>query len=161
MKLNDRQFLIGYIAGNLGMFVSLLIFFSVLSPPEPVTDTSLVEVPAHTNFSSPSSEVASIESATLIMNVSAYCICEKCCSKKWADGITASGRPAVGRICAAPPEYAFGTVFDVEGYGEWVVQDRGGAITGNKLDLLMDSHGRAILFGRQYLKVRIVSKHEN
>lgn len=53
-------------------------------------------------------------------------------------------------------EYPFGTVFEVEGHGEWVVQDRGGAIKGDKLDLLMDSHGKAILFGVQYLKVRKV-----
>lgn len=105
----------------------------------------------------PSEVGAGISSAPAFtfMDVSAYCPCEKCCGK-WSDGFTASGVPAVGRICAAPPEYPFGTVLDVEGYGEWVVQDRGGAIKGNKLDLLMDSHADAILFGRQWLKVRIV-----
>ena len=114
------------------------------------------EAPAHTNFSSPSSEVASIKSATFLMNISAYCICEKCCSKKWADGITASGVPATGRICAAPPEYPFGTVFDVEGMGEYVCEDRGGVIKGNKLDLLFETHAEALEFGRKDLKVTIV-----
>lgn len=91
-----------------------------------------------------------------IMNVSAYCTCEKCCGK-WADGLTASGVPAMGRICAAPPEYPFGTVFEVEGYGEYVCEDRGGAIKGNKLDLLFPTHGEAKKFGRKKnLKVRIV-----
>lgn len=136
----------------------------IFSPPEPASATH-VAGPALTDFSSPSSEAgASILSAPafITMNVSAYCLCEKCCGI-WAEKgkingvrVTASGRPAVGRICAAPPEYPFGTVFEVEGYGEYVVQDRGGAIKGNKLDLLMDSHGKAILFGRQWLKVRIV-----
>ncbi len=90
-----------------------------------------------------------------IMNVSAYDTCDLCCAP-YNDGITASGKPAVGRICAAPPEYPFGTVFEVEGHGEWVVEDRGGAIVGDKLDLLMDSHGKAILFGRHDLLVRIL-----
>ncbi len=129
------------------------------SPPEPVAEVSPIEAPALKVFHLPSSEVgASISSAPafIFMDVSAYCICSKCCSKKWADGFTASGVPAVGRICAAPPEYPFGTVLDVEGYGEYVVQDRGGAIKGNKLDLLFSSHPLAKGFGRQYLKVRVV-----
>ena len=88
------------------------------------------------------------------MNVSAYCICEQCCSTKWADGITASGKPAVGLICAAPPEYAFGTIMVVEGT-EYVVEDRGYAIQGNKLDLLMESHDLAKEFGRKTLIVEV------
>lgn len=88
--------------------------------------------------------------------VTAYCICEKCCSLKFADGITASGKPAVGKICAAPSVYPFGTVFEVEGYGEWVCEDRGGAIKGDRLDLLFPTHAEALEFGRKDLKVRIV-----
>jgi len=90
-----------------------------------------------------------------LMNVSAYCPCEKCCGK--ADGYTASGVPAVGKIVAAPKGVAFGTVLDIPGYSpRAVVQDRGGAITGNKLDVLMETHQEALNWGRQYLKVRIV-----
>ena len=87
------------------------------------------------------------------MNVSAYCVCEKCCGR-FADGITASGKPAVGLICAAPPEYPFGTEFEVDGV-VYVVEDRGGAITGDRLDLLFPTHEEALEFGRQILKVRI------
>ncbi len=108
-----------------------------------------------TDFSSPSSVAASDKSAAITMRVSAYCPCEICCGP-FADGITASGVPAVGRICAAPPEYPFGTVLDIEGYGEYVVRDRGGVIKGNRLDLLFETHAEAKAFGVQYLKVRIV-----
>ena len=128
------------------------------SPPEPVAEVAPMEAPAHRSFHLPSSEVgASISSAPafIFMDVSAYCPCELCCGK-WADGSTASGKPAIGRICAAPPEYPFGTVLHVEGMGEYVVQDRGGAIKGNKLDLLMGSHEDALRFGRKDLKVMIV-----
>ena len=89
------------------------------------------------------------------MNVSAYCPCEKCCGR-FADGITASGKPAVGKLIAAPSDYAFGTVMDVPGYGEAVVLDRGGAIKGNKIDLLFPTHQEALNWGRQYLKVKVV-----
>ncbi len=88
------------------------------------------------------------------MNVSAYCPCEKCCGR-FADGIIASGVPAVGLIIAAPCRYPFGTVMDVPGYGKATVQDRGGAIKGNKIDLLFTTHQEALNWGRQYLKVKV------
>jgi 3D (Asp-Asp-Asp) domain-containing protein len=88
------------------------------------------------------------------MNVSAYCTCVKCCGE-YADGITASGKPAKGLICAAPPEYPFGTKFDVDGV-VYVCEDRGGLIKGNKLDLLFPSHQAALNYGRKTVKVRIL-----
>ncbi len=92
---------------------------------------------------------------TKLMNVSAYCPCEKCCGK-FADGITASGAPAVGFLVAAPPAIPFGTMLTIEGYagGKPVeVLDRGGSIKGNRLDLLFDTHQEALNWGRQYLEV--------
>lgn len=92
------------------------------------------------------------------MNVSAYCPCEKCCGR-WADGITASGvnvKDFHGLLVAAPPEYPFGTIMDIPGYGIATVQDRGGAIKGNKLDLYFSTHQEALNWGRKQLKVRIL-----
>lgn len=114
------------------------------------------ESPVLIESSSPLLKPASDESAGFIMNVSAYDAGECCCGE-FADGLTASGVPAVGRICAAPPEYPFGTVFHIEGYGEYVCEDRGGAIKGNKLDILMKSHKDALRFGRKQLRVRIAA----
>ncbi len=135
-----NKFWRGYWTGVVVSYSCIIITHSVMliisPPPEPGTETALVEAPV------------------LIMNVSAYCA-ESCCCGKWADGITASGKPAIGKICAAPPHIPFGTVLDVEGYGEYVVEDRGGAIKGNKLDLLFSTHAEALEFGRKDLKVRI------
>ena len=100
---------------------------------------------------------------TVEMIVTAYCLCEKCCGRWFKDGfnaegirITASGVPAKGKLIAAPRIYPFGTIMDVPGYGDGVqVQDRGGVITGNKIDLLFSSHKEALIFGRQTLKVKV------
>ena len=89
-------------------------------------------------------------------NVSAYCPCSKCCGK-WADGITASGhviQPG-DKFIAAPTDYPFGTVIDVPGYGRVRVQDRGGSITGNRLDVFFPTQQAALEWGRQYLTVEI------
>ena len=91
------------------------------------------------------------------MNVSAYCTCAKCCGE-FADGYTASGKLAEGLIIAAPPKYPFGTIMDVPGYGVAVVEDRGGAIKGNKLDILFPSHQAALNWGRKYLMVKVYKK---
>ncbi len=88
-----------------------------------------------------------------IMRVSAYCP-KSCCTGKWADGYTASGKPAVGLIVAAPTDMPFGTVLQIPGYGTAQVQDRGGAITGNRLDVLFPTHEQAKQWGVQYLMVK-------
>ena len=49
-----------------------------------------------------------------------------------------------------------GTAVYVEGYGYAVADDTGGDIIGNRIDLAMDSHGEAIDFGRQTVKVYIL-----
>lgn len=90
-------------------------------------------------------------------NISAYCSCRSCCGS-YANGITAMGTTATqGRTIAAPSNYPFGTKIEIEGYGIYTVEDRGGAIKGNKLDVYMNSHSAALSFGRKNLRFRVVS----
>lgn len=71
-------------------------------------------------------------------------------------GITASGEYVQeGRTLACPKEFAFGTVIEIEGIGERVCTDRGGAIKGKILDLYIPKLSDALDFGRQRLKVWI------
>lgn len=90
------------------------------------------------------------------MEVSAYCSCVECCGK--SDGITASGKVATeGRTIAADTDmYPIGTLLYLEGIGFRTVEDRGGAIQGNKLDLFFASHKDALEFGRKTIKVEVV-----
>ncbi len=96
---------------------------------------------------------------SVVMNVSAYCPCKKCCGP-FDDGVTASKMPVDGPVThwiAAPKEYSFGTVMIVPGYhsGPVVVLDRGGDIKGNKLDCFFPTHALARAFGRQEITVQI------
>lgn len=71
--------------------------------------------------------------------VTGYDTCAACCGK--TDGITASGATAtVGRTVAASSEFAFGTRLYIDGIGERVVEDRGGAIDGGRIDVLCSNH---------------------
>ena len=90
------------------------------------------------------------------MIVTAYCGCEKCCGQ-YADGITASGAPARFGVVAAPEWLPFGTKLKIEGFDTvFTVEDRGGAIKGNRLDIWFPSHEEAKKFGRQGLFVEII-----
>lgn len=78
----------------------------------------------------------------------AYCPCVKCCGK--SDGITSTGVKAkANRTVAADPNIlSYGTEI-LCGMGEFVVEDCGGAIKGNRVDFFFDSHEEALQFGRQ------------
>lgn len=88
--------------------------------------------------------------------ITAYCHCVKCCGK--SDGITASGVKAIeGITVAMDKSMPFGTKIYIDGIGERIVQDRGGAIKNNRIDLYFDSHQEALNFGRQTKQVTILN----
>lgn len=71
--------------------------------------------------------------------ITGYDTCVACCGK--TDGITASGTQAtVGRTCAASKDIPFGTRLYIEGIGERIVEDRGGGVKGNHIDVLCEDH---------------------
>ena len=76
-----------------------------------------------------------------------YCPCVICCGK--TNGITASGRPATANhTIAADKRYAFGTQMIINGK-VYTVDDRGGAITGNHIDIFFNTHAEALAFGKR------------
>lgn len=86
--------------------------------------------------------------------LTAYCHCSRCCGK--SDRITASGYRLNDsdhlRVCAAPNNFAFGTIINISGgwNGTVRVVDRGGAIKGKRLDIYCKTHQEANQFGRRY-----------
>ena len=90
--------------------------------------------------------------------VTAYCPCEKCCGK-WANVYprrTASGHIIKDgdRFAAADKNIPFGTILDIPGYGIVRVEDRGGAIKGNRLDVFFPTHQAALNWGMKNLTVK-------
>lgn len=111
----------------------------------------------------PSPEPEKKEPAWTEYEATAYCACEKCCGvwgENRPDGVvyTASGAVAQEGVTIAadwdvlPP----GTVVFIDGLGERVVQDRGGAIKGNAVDIYFENHNEALIFGRQVVRLYIV-----
>ncbi len=93
--------------------------------------------------------------------VTAYCG-GSCCCGEWADEgcTTASGAKAVEGVTVAADTgiLPFGTTVRI-GDQEYTVQDTGGAIKGNRVDIYFDSHEDALSFGVQ--KMNLEKKIEN
>lgn len=102
----------------------------------------------------------------MIFEVTAYTLREEECGKSPDDpyyGITASGKKVKAwHTVAAPKDIPFGTKIyipyfkDKPNKGIFVVEDRGGAIKGNRLDVYMESLSEALEFGRRKLEVYIL-----
>lgn len=78
-----------------------------------------------------------------------YCACESCCGK--TDGITASGVKAKANrtIAVDPTVIPLGSSVVINGK-RYVAEDTGSAIKGNRIDIYVDSHDKALQLGRLY-----------
>jgi 3D (Asp-Asp-Asp) domain-containing protein len=86
--------------------------------------------------------------------ITGYCSCSRCCGK--TTGITASGTVATaGRTIAADTsQFSFGSKLVIDGH-TYTVEDRGGAIRGNRIDIFFSSHEKALQWGVRYCDVYV------
>lgn len=82
-----------------------------------------------------------------------YCACKQCCGKD--NGITASGAKVQEGVTVAADtsKLPFGTKIYIKGIGWRTVQDRGGSIKGNRLDIYIPSHNSPMPYNVQNLDV--------
>ena len=149
------------------MFIVCLLgintYFKHFTPekeePEQIVEQQPQEPPVQEEIQEESEPIVEPEPTIVSLGtykITAYCGCAKCCGK--TDGITASGtHVTAGRTIAAPPEIPFGTKLMINGH-IYTVEDRGGAITGKRIDIYFESHEEAERFGVQYIEVFKVIK---
>ena len=112
------------------------------------------------------------------ITATAYCHCEKCCGKAPDNanyGVTASGLNLLAtgadtRIVAADlsllpfgtkiyievPEEERDVLYVNEDYGIATVEDTGGAIKGNRIDVYFPTHQEALEWGVRHVKVHVI-----
>lgn len=154
--------LIGFVLGR----ISATAFEDKPTPaPEPTETAFVTCTPEPVNLVQESPEPVLLGT----YRITAYCSCEKCCGE-WAknrpDGIVygASGEELVAGVSCASP-LPFGTVVEIEGLGEYVVQDRTAAWVVEKygeqqIDIYFDNHEAACEFGLKYLNVYLKGEPE-
>lgn len=124
---------------------------------------------------------AGVQPIEVRMQTTSYCHCRRCCSYKWFllfpyqksgrfsfrmkhVGKTSSGamvRP--GTLAADTTIYPYGTVMYIPGYGYGIVEDTGGAIKNQHIDLYRPNHWFARQWGlkTKTVKVWLPSAPEN
>ena len=121
---------------------------------------------------------AGIQPVIVNMKTTSYCHCRRCCSYKWflfvpyqktgafsfrikQVGITSSGAMTrLGTIAADPSIYPYGTVMHIPGYGYGRVEDTGGAIKGQHIDLYRPNHWFSRQWGVRSKAVKVWLPHD-
>lgn len=119
---------------------------SVSSSKKPATATNKKAVSAPVNGAS----------QTYTMRATAYTAYCEGCSGITANGTDIRSNPGLKVIAVDPRVIPLGTKVWVEGYGEAIAADTGGAIKGNKIDVFIPSEGQARQWGVRTVTVRVL-----
>jgi 3D (Asp-Asp-Asp) domain-containing protein len=113
---------------------------------------------------------------TATVELTGYCNCGECCNwhRTWFGlgspvvtsgpdrgkpkrvGYTSSGTEArTGTLAADLSLYPYGTIVYIPDYGFGRVEDTGGAIRGNHMDLWFSTHAEAMQWGKQRRRIKI------
>lgn len=114
------------------------------------SDASVTNTSTKEESSSQSSE------KTMTMNASAYTASCSGCSGHTATGIDLNANPNMKVIAVDPNVIPLGSKVWVEGYGEAIAGDTGGAIKGNRIDLHFPSKDAAYAFGQRTVTVKVL-----
>lgn len=141
--------------------ICLLIGFWIgISIEKPITVVEATSEPSVVE----SATVETVEPTTNIISlgvckVTAYCIenyphiCNDGDSSRTSTGAT----PTVGRTVAVDPSLIpYGSEVIINGH-TYIAEDCGGAIKGNRIDILFATHQEALDFGIQYVEVSYIN----
>ncbi|MGG0521429.1 LysM peptidoglycan-binding domain-containing protein [Priestia aryabhattai] len=122
---------------------------STPSPATPSTPSTSTPAPAPAQESKSVSKEITVEATAY----TAYCAG---CSGITATGIDLRSNPNRKVIAVDPRVIPLGSRVYVEGYGEAIAGDTGGAIKGTRVDLFMASQSSALNWGRKTVKLQIL-----
>ncbi|MCE7793657.1 peptidoglycan-binding protein [Salipaludibacillus sp. CUR1] len=120
------------------------------------TSEEAIEEAEQTEQSTEETASEGADGETLTMEATAYtAFCEGC------TGITYTGQdlrnnPDKKVVAVDPNVIPLGSIVEVEGYGQAVAGDIGGAIQGNRIDLHVATKEEALEFGRRDVEVTVV-----
>lgn len=129
---------------------------STPSPSTPSTSAPSTSAPStSTPAPAPAQESKSV-SKEITVEATAYTAYCAGCSGITATGIDLRSNPNRKVIAVDPRVIPLGSRVYVEGYGEAIAGDTGGAIKGTRVDLFMASQSSALNWGRKTVKLQIL-----
>lgn len=126
----------------------LLAAALIISGLQPAEAPTVIEAPG-TSISE-YRQIEAPEPEAMIFEATAYC---------YTGNRTYTGTwPSRGTIAVDPEVIPLGTRLHIEGYGEGIAEDTGGAIRGEIIDLYMLDRNEALSWGRRQVEVRIIGE---
>ncbi|WP_416828352.1 3D domain-containing protein [Ectobacillus polymachus] len=120
-------------------------------------DSKQTQAPAEEQHKEQLKEQPKVAAAKEIQVVAtSYCASEAGNSDLTAAGYDIQKNPGMKLIAVDPKVIPLGTKVWVEGYGEAIAGDTGGAIKGNRIDVLLPTLDQANQWGRKTVTVRIL-----
>ncbi len=121
-----------------------------------VTDNTANSNQSESTESNQDSEVSAQEEKTIYVTATAYTP-DDSTTGKTVTGFDIWANPNARIIAVDPNVIPLGTKVWIEGYGEAIAADTGGAITGYKIDVLLPTTADALNWGRRTVKVIVQS----
>ncbi|WP_413788949.1 3D domain-containing protein [Psychrobacillus mangrovi] len=141
------------VSGNEEDVVELAEF----EPVKRVASSSNVETPT-IEVSQPIVSAPPIgEGAEMVVTATAYTAYCEGCSGTTAYGIDLRANPDQKVIAVDPRIIPLGSKVWVEGYGEAIAGDTGGAIKGNKIDVFIPTYESAMQWGVKKVKIKVIN----
>ena len=144
---------------TIGFTIGSLTTRSIAVEPEevPVMEARQAPEPEATEYAvleGPLPEIVNLGE----FKITHYCPCPLCCGE-WVDGITYTGTQATeGRTVAVDPDVIpLGSTIEIAGQ-QYIAEDIGAAIQGNRIDVYMASHQDALEAGVNYSEVYILKE---
>lgn len=139
--------------------LNLLIYEDINTTTTATTENSMPEAQESKESTSTASAPSTSKAASkeIIVEATAYTASCEGCSGITATGINLKENPNAKIISVDPTIIPLGSKVYVEGYGEAIAGDTGGAIKGNKIDVFIPSQQDAINFGVKQIKVTILN----
>lgn len=142
--------------------LNLLIYEDINTTKTATTENSMMpeaqeSEESTSSASAPPPSTSNSASKEILVEATAYTASCEGCSGITATGINLKENPNAKIISVDPTIIPLGSKVYVEGYGEAIAGDTGGAIKGNKIDVFIPSQQDAINFGVKQLKVTILN----
>lgn len=147
-----------HLASDLILAGESLAIKASAAKPKPKTSEAIASTkPATSAKTKPASAPATVSGKTLTMRATAYTAYCEGCSGITANGTDIRSNPNLKVIAVDPRVIPLGTKVWVEGYGEAIAADTGGAIKGNKIDVFIPTEGQALQWGVKTVTVKILN----
>ncbi|WP_010677377.1 3D domain-containing protein [Bacillus timonensis] len=124
---------------------------------ETASAAPVTEKPKENKTAVDTTSESNTEAKVITVEATAYTASCEGCSGITSTGINLKENPDTKVISVDPSVIPLGSKVHVEGYGEAIAGDTGGAIKGNKIDVFIPSKQDAIDFGRKQVKVTILN----